>query len=100
MCIRDSGPEFRGEFESAGKGMRGLDRRDDALGLAQQVKRRHRLGVRCRPVAGTTRLCEIGVFGTDTRIVEACRNRMRFDRLAVLVLELSLIHISEPTRPY
>ena len=55
---RRPGPSSFGQLERPGQRVRGLDRRDDALGLAEQVERGHRLGVggrartSARPVVG------------------------------------------------
>ncbi|CRK52028.1 conserved hypothetical protein [Rhodococcus sp. RD6.2] len=67
--------------------MRGLDRRDDALGAAQQRERVHRLGVRDRAVLGPSDVVEERVFRPHAGVVEAGRDRMRLDGLTVVVLQ-------------
>ena len=47
----------------------------------------HRLGVRNRPVFGAADVVQVGVFRAHARVVQAGRDRMRFDRLPVCVLE-------------
>jgi hypothetical protein len=81
------GSELAAQPQRAGEGVRGLDRRDDALRLRQQAQRLHRLGIGRRDVLGAADVGEPGVLGTDAGIVESGRDRVRLDRLAVLVLQ-------------
>ena len=62
-----------------------LERRNDALRLAEPVERRERLVIGARDVLGPARVAQVRVLGADARIVEARRDRMRVHDLAVLV---------------
>src|SRR5690606_20011561 len=75
------------ERERAGQGVRGLDRRDDALGAREQGERLHRLRVGDAAVAGAADAREPGVLGPYPRVVQTGGDRVRLDRLAVLVLQ-------------
>ena len=75
------------QLERTGHRVRRLDRRDDALGPAQQPERVHRLGVGDRPVLGPPGIPQPRMLRADTRIVQTGRDRMRFDGLPVLVLQ-------------
>ena len=54
---------------------------------AEQRQRVHRLGVGDRQVRRPAVVGEVGVLRADARVVEAGRDRVRLDGLAVLVLE-------------
>ncbi len=81
------GSELAAELERAREGVRGLDRGDDALGAAEQAQRLHGRGIRDGPVLGAPDGGQPRVLGADARVVEAGRDRVRLDRLAVLVLQ-------------
>jgi hypothetical protein len=58
-----------------------LDRRDDALGLAEQVERGECLGVGDCLIANEPLVLEVGVFRADAGIIETGRDRVRLERL-------------------
>src|SRR5690349_21362068 len=60
-----------------------LERRDDALELAAQLERGHRLVVGRREEVHPFHVVEPSVLGADARIIEPRRDRMRFLDLAV-----------------
>ena len=60
-----------------------LERRDDAFGAAQAMERGERLVVGDADVLGAADVLEVGVLGADAGIVEAGRDRVRLDDLAV-----------------
>ncbi|SKZ25147.1 Uncharacterised protein [Mycobacteroides abscessus subsp. abscessus] len=64
-----------------------FDGGDDALATAEQSERLHRLGVGDGTVLGAAGVFELCVLGPDPRVVEARRDRVRFDGLAVFVLQ-------------
>src|ERR1700738_1243784 len=79
--------DLGGQRQGARHRMRRLDRRNDALGAAQQLERVHCLGVRDRSVLGATEVLQQSVLGADARIVQSCGNGMAFDGLPVLTLQ-------------
>ncbi len=81
-----SGPSSLAELDRAGEGVRGLDRRDDALGPAHQPEGLHRLGVRDRLVLRPPDRRQVRVLRTDARVVEPGGDAVALDGLAVLVL--------------
>ena len=64
-----------------------FERRDDALGPAQPMERDERIGVGDPDVFGPADVLQVGMLGTDARVVEPGRDRMRLGDLAVLVLQ-------------
>lgn len=79
--------ELPADLERAGQRVRGLDRRDDALGAAQQRERVHRLGVGDLAVLGAAAVAQPRVLGADAGVVEARGDRVGFEGLAVVVLQ-------------
>src|SRR3954454_12414690 len=67
-------------------GVRGLQRRDDALQLGDAAQRGQRLLVGDRDVAGAAAVAQVRVLGTGPGVVEARRDRVRLEDLPVLVL--------------
>src|SRR5436190_12484983 len=67
--------------------MRRLERGDDALALAQFVERLEREVVAAVVILDAPDLLQVRVLGTDRRIVESRRDRMRLRDLSVLVLQ-------------
>jgi hypothetical protein len=65
----------------------GFQRRDDALGAAQVVEGGQRLVVGDADVLGAADVLQPGVLGADAGVVQAGRDRMRLDDLAVVVLQ-------------
>ena len=80
-------PELTGHLLRSGERMGALDGGDDALGAGEQRHRVHRLGVADRPVRRSAGLVQPGMFGADAGVVEAGRDGVRLDGLAVVVLE-------------
>src|SRR5438067_5935602 len=77
--------------------MRGLERRNDALGAAQIVERGDGFPVVDGHVFGPSGLLEPGVLGAHPWVVEPCRDRVRLDDLAVLVLkQIRAISVQHP----
>ena len=64
-----------------------LERRDDALDPAAVVKRRERFVVGDRQILRAAAILEPRVLGSHTGIVETRRHRVRFENLAVCVLQ-------------
>ena len=52
-------------LERVGEGVARLERRDDALGAAQAVEGRQRLGVGDADVLGAADVLQVGVLGAD-----------------------------------
>ena len=67
--------------------MRRLERRDDPLGLADPVEGCQSFSVGRSHVLGTPAVAQPGVLRADARVVEPGRDRVRFPRLTVLVLQ-------------
>ena len=67
--------------------VRRLERRDDALELAQQPQRVDDLVVGHRVVLGAADFGQVRVLGSDARVVEPRRDGVRLFDLAELVLE-------------
>ena len=76
-----------GDLADAGQGMAGLQRGDDPLQLRAQLERLQRLGVGRRAIFGPADVLQPGVLRPDARIVEAGRDRMALQDLAVVVLK-------------
>src|SRR3954447_1983695 len=64
------GGERRDDPGRPGQGVRALDRRNDALGPAEQLERGHRLGVRHRLVDRPAGVVQPGVLRPDARVVQ------------------------------
>jgi hypothetical protein len=77
----------RCQLAGVGQGMARFERRDDAFETAQVVKGLQRLGVVDADVLGAAAILEPGVLRANARIIEAGRNRMRLDDLAVFILQ-------------
>src|SRR6185312_15628299 len=73
--------------QGAGESVRGLDGGNDALGAAEEPQCLHGLAVGSREVRRTTDVGEPGVFRPDSRVVESGRDRVRLDRLTVVILK-------------
>ena len=67
--------------------MRRLNGRDDALGLGEQLEGVHRFDVGDRFVGGAPGIRQPSMLWANPRIVKARGNGVRFDRLAILVLQ-------------
>jgi hypothetical protein len=70
-----------------GQRVAGLQRGDDALGLAGQLERLQRLGIGDRDILRAPDIVQPRMFRPDARIIEARRDRMPFEDLAILVLQ-------------
>ena len=81
------GPELAAQPQRARDRVRRLDRRDDALGAAEQRERVHRLGVGDRPVLGAAEVLEQRVLRPDAGVVQPRGDRVRLGGLAVVVLQ-------------
>ena len=57
-----------------GQGVRGLQRRDDALGLTAELKRIQSLGIGARNILRPTDIVEPSMLGPDPGIIQASRN--------------------------
>ena len=83
-------PRLRGEplahLDGAGEGVGGLDGGDDALGAAQEAEGLHGFAVRDGLVADAADVREVGVLRADAGVVQAGRDGVRLDGLAVVVL--------------
>ena len=75
------------QHQRTGQRVRRLDRRDDALGAAEQREGLHRLGVGDRAVLGAADVVQVGVLRADAGVVQAGADRVRLDGLAVVVLQ-------------
>jgi hypothetical protein len=64
-----------------------LERRDDALEPARQLKRLQRLAVGDRDVLHAAKLVKPRMLGADTGVIETGGNRMRVADLPVRVLQ-------------
>ena len=84
--IRSSSRRARWRRERPGHGVRGLERRDDALEPRDGLERVERLAVGDRLVAGPAGVAEVGVLRAGAGVVEPGRDRVRLEDLAVLVL--------------
>ena len=73
MTTIGSGGSVGASFDDVGDGVRRLERRDDALGLAQQPEAVQRLVVRDRDVRGAAGVLVEGVLRADAGVVEARR---------------------------
>jgi hypothetical protein len=102
MLTRDrcARTQFPTQLQRAGHGVRRFDGRDDALTAAQQRERIHRLGICDGAVLGAPDVAEIRVLGSDTRVVEAGRDRVRLDGLTVFVLQQVRVGALEGSRAY
>src|SRR5690606_35346190 len=69
------------------KRMRRLDSRDDALCARQQSHGIHRRCISHRQIPRSAKISKPTVLRADTRIVETRGNRVRLNRLAVVILE-------------
>jgi hypothetical protein len=67
--------------------MAGFERGQDALGAGEQVEGRKRFRIGDADVFGAASIFQEGMLGTDARIVQSCRHRMRLDDLAVVVAQ-------------
>src|SRR5512132_1034961 len=74
-------------LEKPGDRVGRLERRDDALETSEIPEGAQGLHVGGRVVRRSAGVAQIGVLGADPRIVEARRDRMRLQNLAVGVLE-------------
>ena len=79
--------KFRRELRHVGQRMRGFERRNDALELAQKMEGLERLVVGRRDIFRAAAFLEPGMLRPDAGIVEAGRDRMRLGDLAFLVLQ-------------
>ena len=70
--------------------VRGLERRDDPLEPGAPLERGERLVVGHRDVARAAGVAQPRVLGADARVVEAGRDRVRLEDLAVVVLQDAL----------
>ena len=61
----DPRPKLDAELQRTCDRVRRLDRRDDALGAAQQRERVHRLGVGDRPVLRAAGVLQEGMLGAN-----------------------------------
>src|SRR5918999_1854625 len=75
-----------GVVEGPGDRVRGLERGDDPLELADAAQRGQGLVVGHRDVAGAPAVAQVGVLGAGAGVVEAGRDRVGLENLAVLVL--------------
>ena len=69
------------------QGVAGFQRGDDALYAGQGVKRLQRLAVGDRDIGGPAHVFQPGVFRPHAGIVEAGRDRVCLDDLAVIILD-------------
>ena len=77
-----------------------LERRDDALGPAEELEGVDHLGVGDLLVAGPADGRQVGVLGPDTRVVEAGRDRLGLLDLPELVLHQVALHaVDDPGDP-
>ena len=81
LRFRQSRAYFRGVSER----MTRLERGDDSFEPTEVVKSLQRFIIRYRDVFRASVILQPGVFGPHTGIIEARRNRMRFDDLAVVI---------------
>src|SRR5947209_4320941 len=79
--------KLRQALDEAGDGVRGFERRDDALSQGEQFCGFERGGIGDRYVVSAVLIGEPSVLGTDSWIIEASGNGMRGSDLAVLVLQ-------------
>src|SRR5438067_1542894 len=77
----------RRQLDGVGDRVRGLERRDDALDAAAVVESGQRFLIGDRDVLRAFDVLQPGVLGTDARVVQAGRDRVGLDDLAVLVLQ-------------
>ena len=77
----------RRELHRVGDRVARFQRRDDALGAAEAMERGERLVVGDADVFGAADVLQVGVLGADAGVVEAGRDRVRLDDLAVVVLQ-------------
>ena len=75
------------ELDHLGEGVGGLERRDDALELGQELEGGERLLVGGRQVGDAADIVQPGMLRADAGIVEAGRDRMRLGDLPVVVLK-------------
>lgn len=78
---------LRHELVEIGKRMRALHRGDDALDLREALEGIECLLVRDRDVLDNPFIFIIGMLWSDARVVEAGRDGVRLDDLAVRVLQ-------------
>ena len=83
-----SGPSSAADLHARRRGRA----RDSMAGMMPSVRRQqrerlHRLGVGDRAVLARPDVAQVGVLGADAGVVEAGRDRVRLDGLAVLVLQ-------------
>src|SRR5690554_2890629 len=64
-----------------------FERWDDALGAAELFEGIERLAIGDGAVRGAARVLEEGVLRANAGVIEAGRNAMRLDHLAVLILQ-------------
>src|SRR5579859_7654492 len=76
-----------GQLCDMGDGMGGFQRRDNAFQLGEQHESVQRLLVGDGMILHPADILEPAMFGTDAGIVQACRNGMGFQDLAVMVLQ-------------
>ena len=76
----------RRELGSIGDGMARFERRDNPLQTAKIVESLQSFGIGDGDVFGAPRILEPGVFRADAGIIEAGRNRVRLDDLAIFCL--------------
>src|SRR5690554_4130320 len=77
----------RRQLGDIGDGVRRLQRRDDALVLAQRLEPLQRLLIGDRHILNPLDVMQPGVFGTDARIIQTGRDRVGILNLAVFGLQ-------------
>src|ERR1700741_4229609 len=82
-----AGLEPRQAFDEAGDGVGGFERRNDAFGKRQQLRRIERGLIIHSGIFGAMLVGKPGVLRTNGRIIEARGNRMRRRNLAVFILQ-------------
>ncbi len=80
-------PMVGASFITCGQAMRAFERRDDAFEPGAELERLERLLVGDRHIGDALGIVQEGMLGADAGIVEAGRDRMAFENLAVGVLQ-------------
>ena len=86
------GPQLSNELGERGHGVRGLQRRNDALGLRQHRQRLQGTAIVHTSIARTPGGVEHGVLGADARVVEAGGDGVCLLKLPVLRLQHQAAH--------
>ena len=94
------GGQARRDLHHMRQGMRRLQRRDDSLQLAAQLKRLQRLGIGDADVFRTARVMQPGMLRPDAGIVEARADRKPFEDLPIQILQqIGPVAVQHPRTP-